>query len=809
MGRSIQWSRLALTSVVTMAGFGVSQPARPADDGPRAQSTADEKTQAKTAAGDRRKTLAEFFSQPGDDTPRPSVPLRPATVDDRRRLEATRLYTAARSLEDQGKWSDAVDLLQQASKLDPDSVAIARRLAKIYIGAFGRPELATQYGRRVLSIEPNDTEILARLVEFYIKRGEPESAEALLKEVLANPKLPAHAPGRLVAEFELGRIYATRLKRLDKAAEAFAHVIENLDDRSANRLTPAEMARILGNDPASAYLSFGMIFLEAKRDDLVVKALERGLVYDEDNPQIALLLAEALQRLRKPERALELVDRVIRRQPQGVDVYDLMAKVLKAMGREREITPRLEDAAQRDSKNVPLQYVLADRYRETGQAEKAEALYKALLTSQPTPLTYRALATSLFKRKKVAELLKVFCDAWNQRDTQTAIKPLAESVARDDELAGSMLDVGTEQLSAGPPTLPPVAFKVLAYIAGSEGGAAKPPRMEKLLKLQRLELAGSPSPLVYSEIADTLRRLSRYADAASTVEELIAKYPAQRTVITLVFLADTQRRAGKLDAAKAALAEAEKLDAHDAESLMRLAFGFRDLGRIEDAARVIRDISKREPNNPIYDLTLGEILSRFGRNEEAIKVYEDVLKRFGDNDEVVKLARGGLSVVYVNMGNFIKGEAELEILLQRNPDDATPNNDLGYLYAEQGKNLERAEEMIQKALREEPNNAAYLDSMGWVLFKQGKYKESLVSMRRAAERVIVERGEPDNTILEHLGDVYFQLQDVAKAEESWRQALKVAEDAVPPDKRAGELRKKLDALKKLGPKPRAAASPSP
>ena len=110
-----------------------------------------------------------------------------------------------------------------------------------------------------------------------------------------------------------------------------------------------------------------------------------------------------------------------------------------------------------------------------------------------------------------------------------------------------------------------------------------------------------------------------------------------------------------------------------------------------------------------------------------------MLKRFGDNEEAVRRARAGLSIAYVNMGNYPKGEAELEILLQRNPDEAGPNNDLGYLYAEQGKNLEKAESMIQKALQEDPDNAAYLDSMGWVLFKRGKLKEALETMKRAAE----------------------------------------------------------------------------
>ena len=74
-----------------------------------------------------------------------------------------------------------------------------------------------------------------------MKRGEPEAAEKLLKEVLANPKLPSHSPGRLVAEYELGRLYATRLKQLDKAADAYAKVIDDLDDKSANRLSPGEL----------------------------------------------------------------------------------------------------------------------------------------------------------------------------------------------------------------------------------------------------------------------------------------------------------------------------------------------------------------------------------------------------------------------------------------------------------------------------------------------------------------------------------------------------------------------------------------
>ena len=100
---------------------------------------------------DGRLDVSEFFAQPGDDPPKPFVPLRPSTVDDRRRIEVVRLYIAGRALEDRRAWTDAVSLLQEALKLEPDSIAVARRLSRIYIGALGRPDLAVEYGKRVLA----------------------------------------------------------------------------------------------------------------------------------------------------------------------------------------------------------------------------------------------------------------------------------------------------------------------------------------------------------------------------------------------------------------------------------------------------------------------------------------------------------------------------------------------------------------------------------------------------------------------------------------------------------------------------------
>ena len=123
-------------------------------------------------AGQPQPDVSALFSQPGDDPPRPFVPLRAATVEDRQQIEAERLYAAARALEDRGSYNDAVDLLLQSPEARPDSLAILRRLSRIYIGALGKPELAVEYGKKVLALEPGDTDTLSRLVEFYLKKND-------------------------------------------------------------------------------------------------------------------------------------------------------------------------------------------------------------------------------------------------------------------------------------------------------------------------------------------------------------------------------------------------------------------------------------------------------------------------------------------------------------------------------------------------------------------------------------------------------------------------------------------------------------
>ncbi len=122
--------------------------------------------------------------------------------------------------------------------------------------------------------------------------------------------------------------------------------------------------------------------------------------------------------------------------------------------------------------------------------------------------------------------------------------------------------------------------------------------------------------------------------------------------------------------------------------------------------------------------------------------------------------------------------------MELDPPSPEPFNYLGYMWAEQGTNLVKAREMIQKAVNLEPKSAAYLDSLGWVLFKLGELQPALENTLKSLQF----SPEPDATILDHLADIYLALKQPEKARDAWKKSLQIE----PND----AVKKKLNSLPK-------------
>ncbi len=92
------------------------------------------------------------------------------------------------------------------------------------------------------------------------------------------------------------------------------------------------------------------------------------------------------------------------------------------------------------------------------------------------------------------------------------------------------------------------------------------------------------------------------------------------------------------------------------------------------------------------------------------------------------------------------------------------NNALGYAWADQGKNLEQAKEMIKKAVSAQPSESAFLDSMGWVCYKLGQFDEAVTWLTRAQRA----HGGDEPVSLGHLGDAHYRAGDLEQAVQAWQ-----------------------------------------
>ncbi len=696
-----------------------------------------------------------------DEPPAEFVPLQPRTAADRDKLDALRYFVAARALEGGGqrRFAESIELLEKAQGLDPASVPVLRALSRLS-AALGRSDRAIEYSRKVIEADPADAETLHQLVRYYRRRNDGTTVESLLKGVLADPRLDPNGPARLVAEHDLGLLYAD-LDQFDKAAEPFERLMGVLDDPAANRLNEAELALVLQtSSPADAYRRFGEVFSSAKKFDLAARAFRRSLAYDPDSLPVPLLLVRSLLDAGKADEARAAIEPILADDPPGREAYDLLGEILTAQGREAEIEARLKAAADAHPNNQPLRYALADRYRKSGKIDQANAIYRDLQAIVADREGLAALSESLRKERKLPELLKLLETAFERPGGREAVTPQIEAISTDPAFADDLLDEGIRLLGADPPGLGAAGRFVLTYIATR---AALP---EKLIALERQSLQQNPSSQGYIQLYRALEQAGKHDEAAATLAELLDKFPDQKNGPILNALGFARIQAGDNPGALEAAREV-------------LTLNPADLGGLQ---------------------LVGAALGRLGESDKAIEHYKSMLDRFGQLPDAVKIARAGLSTVYVTAGDFEKGEAELQLLLELDPDDAGTNNDLGYLWADRGTNLEKAEALIRKAVEEDPENGSYLDSLGWVLFKRGQVAEALPHLEKAAQV------QPtDATIFDHLGDVFYRLKEFAKARESWQKAAEIAAKAKPPDKRLPEIRAKLDALAKLEPPPGPAA----
>lgn len=679
-----------------------------------------------------------------DDKPEWLKPLQSRSQAEQDRLEALSLFSAARMLEEQQRHAEALRLYQRALRYDPDAASIARAIVPLAV-RLQRHAVAVRYALKVAEMDGADPMLLRRLGIYLTERGEWEQAVAMYEKAIAARKKAKRTPADLLLEMEMGRLYHLA-DQYDKAAASFTLVLEALRDPKKHGLDD-EVQKILLGEPGPTYNLIGECFLMANRPKEAVEAFEKAHALAPNQGLLSYNLARVDAKTGKPDQALARLQVYFdqRLATEGVAPYRLLAEALASVGKKNELIGRLEKLHAADPANVPLGYYLADQYHEAGQRDKAESLLKQLLAKTPTAVGYRGLVSIYAKAKQPEALLDALGQAVAKTGGLEALGSEGENVVKDAELTKAVIEVARKRLQASGNPLGYelcLAVALLAHEAKQLDVSAE--FFDRAIKAD----AGQAGEVLLNWGLGLLME-EEYARAAKVFQRAIdEKAMPDEEAVFQYYLAGALEMDGQTDRALAAARRAAEL----------------------------------RKDSPRFQSRVGWVLYHAGRNAEAAKVYEELIAEYDADHssaevrQLMREARLVLSNICVLDRKIPPAQEWLEQVLDEFPDDVSAMNDLGYLWVDENKHLDRAERMIRKAVEADPENAAYRDSLGWALYRLGRYQEAVGELEKAAA------GDADPVIFEHLGDAYRKLKQADKAREAWRRAVEGFQKAKELDK---------------------------
>lgn len=130
------------------------------------------------------------------------------------------------------------------------------------------------------------------------------------------------------------------------------------------------------------------------------------------------------------------------------------------------------------------------------------------------------------------------------------------------------------------------------------------------------------------------------------------------------------------------------------------------------------------------------------------RIEADMFRRLGDTDQAMAIYQQALSahprntsllydqaLLAATLGEYDMLETNLTDILEREPDNASALNALGYTWADQNVNLNQAQNYIDRALEQQPDDPAIQDSKGWVEYRLGNLEEAELWLRRSLENM--------------------------------------------------------------------------
>ncbi len=727
--------------------------------------------------GQRRLPNPRRFSDTGSDVRDLEVPVTEDQVRERKlpseldrdRMKSLALFGQARLLYQRGEAAKAIQAFQRAYHWNPSAGQAAAEVVPLAF-FLDRTGVATRYLVIAAERGASDPQLMRQVALHLAQDGDYARAARIYKRVFEQLERAPKEADWIAAHFEAGRLYFL-MEDYPRAADAFAIVADGLERQHDFGLSDEDVEKTL-DAPHLTYALFGEAFLKANRIQRAERMFRKSEERSSDKPLFAFHLARIAAARGEKKRALDELTKYLDANSTdgGTEPYDLLKELLPISndGDDNWLT-RLH-RIQESTPNAVVSDYLAAYYEKQGASSRALDLYRQLNDELGSNYSAQGILRTAIAANQAAPAIEVLGQTVARTSGIEALDTTGLiAVESDDDETGP-----DGEATGGGPT----DFAIAVFDEAKQ--SLVPPKTT----LQRCQLFGVGLLAIKT---GRLQQGHTFVDAAlKSVGE--SEETDWRLASGLeMFMADD------LDGATEQFEAL--LDRQGADSSPTVTFYLATVlaldGNSDRAVQRIDAALAKSPDLPLLECRRAWIAYHDNANDTATQRFRAFLEKYGDNyaseglRELVKEARVSLSNLRL-LEKDVDGAVEyLQQVLDEYPEDVGAMNDLGYLLADENRDLQRALRMVQFAVEQDPKNMAYLDSLGWVHFRLGNFEDAVGYLKQA-----VSGSDPDGIILEHLGDVYDKLNQTENARSAWNRAIAAFEKHDDAE-RIGNVKNKL------------------
>jgi tetratricopeptide (TPR) repeat protein len=673
-----------------------------------------------------------------------------------------------------GELDEALKQADDVIAAQPDKAA-AHVLRGQALERLKRPDEADASFKRGMELDQTDTAPTFLYADFLVRNGKPDDAEPLFRKLTEiKPEFPTYVA--------LASFLARDPKR----------------DAETETIFQEALAKAKPDQLSTAYRTLASFYYTRERYGDAEKTLREAIEKTPDDLETIYALARFYVARGNDKKADEMVLQATAAKPDDEKTWLVLSAFRSRQGDLPGALAAAEDAIKRnpDSKTAKLrkaELLLDMGYREGSKEKIAEgrSITDAVLAKEP------GNSDALFVKAKID-----LAESRNE-DAITALRRALETKpdwAQAHFLLGSALFLQNDRNGARAEVARAVeiepdlleARKLLARIQASLGQFdlaaeegrkfldAKPKDADARLQLaQALVRLGKPQDaLVELDKIDVPDRNAEIYYAFGRVNLVLNKPGPARTALekadslrpnhpeVLQAMLQLDRDDGRLKESTDRIAKAVSAEPQNAQLVHLQGIAFALAGKPSDAEMNFRRAIELDPKDLAAYQSLAALLAASGRVDDMIKTYEKALET-QPNSAPVNLTLGSL---YESQGKMDKAIEFYEKAIKIDPNLAAAKNNLAYILAESGQNLDRALDLAQEAKASLPDNPNAADTLGWVLYRKGVPGAAIGYLKDA--ETSTKPGEPNlGLIRHHLALAYEANNEPERAKEALERAL--------------------------------------